>query len=486
MRLTRRDILAGLGATAALPAGAGAPVRTPRPPARGEGVAAQPVDAGGELVARSGLTGAVAYAVADAATGEILEARQPGLALPPASTVKTLTTLYALERLGPAHRFQTRLLAGGPVRNGRIHGDLILAGGGDPVLDTRDLMEMAAALKERGIREVGGKLKVWIGALPRIYEIDGEQPDHVGYNPSICGLNLNFNRVHFGWTRQGSDYRVSMDARSGRYIPGVEVARMRVVDRKGPVYTYEQAENRDDWTVARFALGQEGARWLPVRHPGLYAGEVFQVLARSQGIMSRGAVEIADAAEGEELVSRRSAALEPILEGMLTHSTNLTAEVAGLGAALAEGPPVGTLAASAGRMSDWLAARHGLEATRLEDHSGLGDDSVVTARDMVRAMLASQETGRLRPLLKPFRVEDRRFEVAAKTGTLNFVSALTGFVTGPKDRPLAFAILTGDIPRRDALSVAERERPAGGRRWIGASRWLQRALLERWGALYTV
>ncbi len=484
MGLTRRDILAGLGALAATAAGADAPVRVPRPPARGTGAAPASVDAAGSLVSRSGLSGQVGFAVADAATGEILEARNPDLALPPASTAKTLTTLYALDRLGPEHRFTTRLMAGGPVRNGRIEGDLILAGGGDPVLDTRDLMEMVATLKDLGVREVGGRLKVWTGALPNIYEIDGEQPDHVGYNPAICGLNLNFNRVHFGWDRKGSSYQVSMDARAGRYVPGVQVARMQVVDRSGPVYTYEQADRRDDWTVARAALGQSGARWLPVRHPGLYAGEVFQVLAWSQGIMSGGAVEIADSDAGEALVARRSQPLRPILKGMLEHSTNLTAEVSGLGASLSGGGPVGSLAGSAGRMSDWLAATHGLERTRLEDHSGLGDDSRATARDMVRAMLASQDRGELRPLLKPFHVEDRRFDVAAKTGTLNFVSALTGFVSGPSGRPLAFAILTADIPRRDALSVAERERPAGGRRWIGASKWLQRELLERWGTLH--
>ncbi len=278
---------------------------------------------------------------------------------------------------------------------------------------------------------------------------------------------------------------MTMDARAGRYVPGVEVSRMRVVDRASPVYTYDDLGAQDEWTVARSMLGPEGARWLPVRHPGLYAGEVFQVLARSQGIMSRGPVSVADSDAGEVLHVRESDRLEPILHDMLKYSTNLTAEVTGLGATLAAGPRVETLAASAERMSDWLGSSLGLEGTRLEDHSGLGDDSRVTAADMVTAMLASQDQGRLRPLLKSFYLDDRRFDVAAKTGTLNFVSALTGFVAGPKDRPLAFAILCGDIPKRDALPMELRERPPGGRRWNGAAKWLQRELLERWGALYT-
>ncbi len=482
MRLTRRTILAGLAAGVASGAWANAPAGSVRPVARGTRPPRPSVAADAEsLVARSGLSGQVSYAVADAATGEILDARQPQLRMPPASTAKTLTTLYALDKLGADHRFKTRLLAGGPVVDGRITGDLILAGGGDPVLDTVGLMEMAAALKAAGIREVGGNLRVWTGSLPHLYEIDGEQPDYVGYNPAICGLNLNYNRVRFGWTRQGSAYQVSMDARSGRYIPGVEMARMRVVDRAGPVYTYEEAGGRDDWTVARTALGQEGARWLPVRHPGLYAGEVFQVLCRSQGIMTRGPVKVIEEPEGDVIHIRQSVPLRPILHDMLEHSTNLVAEVTGLAASLAAGPRVETLAQSAARMSAWLRQTYGLEDTLMEDHSGLGDDSHVTAADMVRAMIGSGDAGQLKPLLKPFNLEDRRFPVAAKTGTLNFVSALTGFVDGPGKGTLAFAILCGDLPRRDALTVAERERPEGGRRWNGAAKWLQRELLERWG-----
>jgi len=481
VRLTRRQMLAGLAATTASMAEAGAPTRSLRPAPRGEGtvkVAAAPADA---LIRRSGLNGDVAYVVLNAETGETLEEYNPTLPLPPASTAKALTSLYAMDALGLEYRFETKLLATGEIRDGRIEGDLILAGGGDPVLDTDGLMEMAKALKAAGIREVGGYLRVWTDALPNLYQIDDKQPDYVGYNPAICGLNLNFNRVRFGWERQGTDYLVNMDARSGRYQPGVEMARMEIVDRSTPVYTYDGVAGIDAWTVARRALGASGARWLPVRRPGLYAGEVFQVLVRSQGIVCNGAVKTADTLAGKVLHTRQSESLAPILKDMLKYSNNMTAEVVGLSASQKVGEPVASLPESASRMNDWLAREMSLTGIALEDHSGLGDDSRVTAMGMARAMQASGLDGPLRPLLKDFRLEETTFSVAAKTGTLNFVSALTGFVTGPKGTPLAFAILCADLPRRDALTVAEREKPKGGSRWNGAAKWLQRALIDRWG-----
>ena len=74
-----------------------------------------------------------------------------------------------------------------------------------------------------------------------------------------------------------------MQARSAAHRPDVRVARMDLIDRSLPVYTYEDRSGRDNWTVARGALGDGGARWLPIKKPDAYAGEVFQTLLAAQG-----------------------------------------------------------------------------------------------------------------------------------------------------------------------------------------------------------
>ena len=162
--------------------------------------------------------------------------------------------------------------------------------GCDPSMDTRDLARLAAQLKALGLHEVRGGFIVFEGPVLSAKNIDPDQPDHLGYNPAVAGIALNYNRVHFEWKRQSDDYSVSMDARAGKYRPDVDISRMKIVERSAPVYTYEDAFNTDNWTVARGALGREGARWLPVRRPGLYAGDVFRTLARSHGIVLKAAV----------------------------------------------------------------------------------------------------------------------------------------------------------------------------------------------------
>ncbi len=88
--------------------------------------------------------------MADARTGQMLEGLAEREALPPASTAKAITSLYALERLGAGHRFVTRVLVTGPVRAGRVEGDMILSGSGDPELDTDRLGDLVARLAASG------------------------------------------------------------------------------------------------------------------------------------------------------------------------------------------------------------------------------------------------------------------------------------------------------------------------------------------------
>ncbi|QFS84055.1 D-alanyl-D-alanine carboxypeptidase DacB precursor [Roseivivax sp. THAF40] len=494
--ISRRRLLTGMAAAlAAGPALAAAPEASLRPLARAPDLLIKSIPTVQTLVLESGLQGATSVAVAHVASDEILEDHAGMLNLPPASVAKALTAAYALEALGPEHRFATRLLATGEVSDdGILDGDLILAGGGDPTLDTDRLADLAAAMKAAGLREVRGRFLVWGGALPRLDEVDAQQPDHVGYNPAISGLNLNFNRVHFEWRRAGSDYSVTLDGRSAKYRPEVSMARMVVVARRGPIYTYREAEGRDDWTVAKSALGNGGARWLPVRQPELYAGEVFQTMAGAQGIRLKAPEKVDALPEATTEVSRiESDVLREILEDMLLYSTNITAEVVGLSATAARtGAVPESLAASAEEMNRWGREVLALDRMAFVDHSGLGDASRISAVDMVHALVRLRTRGTLKPILKDIPLQDDTrtplpnsgVEIRAKTGTLNFVSGLAGFQTLPDGTELAFAIFSADLGRRAELTVEERERPPGGRTWNGRAKRLQQALLRRWSVVY--
>lgn len=500
--LTRRGLLAALAATSAaavMPGAvlAGAPARSLRPVARGAapaGAVRVPITGGAErLIAQAKVAGVTGCAVARVSDGQMLETVAGARGLPPASVLKTLTALYALEHLGPDHRFETRLVATGTVTGGRIDGDLILQGGGDPHLDTDALAGLAAALRKAGVTEVRGRFRVDDGRLPYVRTIDREQPDHLGYSPAVSGLALNFNRVHFEWKRQGQAWAVAMDARTERYRPEVVSARMTVARRDIPVYTYDSRNGIDHWTVAETALGKGGSRWLPVRNPGLYAGDVFRTLARANGVVLRSAeIDRTPPPGGQVLARHFSPPLTEILADMLKYSNNLTAEMVGLAASQAAGRAPRDLTQSGAAMADWAGRRFGLTNSRLVDHSGLGEESRLSAEGLVRALVQVRQSGVLRPLLKSFALRDAKgrtirnhpIKVDAKTGTLNFVSGLGGFMTTADGTELAFAIFSADLDTRARIPREQRERPPGARPWNGRAKALQQDLIEHWGAAY--
>ena len=487
-QVSRRWVLGGMLAAASTPVWAEAPLTSIRPKRRGLIVVPEVPGADG-LIQAAKLGGTLGYVVADLATGRVLEAVSPDLPQPPASVAKAMTSLFALEKLGVTHRFSTQVIATGPVNGGQIEGDLVLVGSGDPTLSTDQLGDMAARLAAAGVRSVAGRYLIYAGALPAIPEISTDQPDYVGYNPAIGGVNLNFNRVNFEWRRVAGNYSVTMDARGERFLPLVEMARMKIAQRESPLFTYQSGDGVDRWTVASTALGKGGSRWLPVRHPAEYAGEVFRTLCVAQGISMPEAAITAVRPNGAVLVDNRSDGLDIVLRDMLRFSTNLTAEVMGLTSTRAQG-----LAASGQGMTDWAQKTFGI-AAGFVNHSGLGGATRISAGDMVKTLIKARgtEAGQILPSIlrdigmrdaKGRDIKDSPVRVRAKSGTLNFVSGLAGYIMPPKGPELVFAIFAADTARRDRLAESEREQPEGGEAWTKRARRLQGQLIARWAEVY--
>ena len=411
----------------------------------------------------------------------------PTTALPPASVAKVVTTLYAIEASGPGARFITALRASGPIADGALAGDLALVGGGDPTLDTDDLGTLAAALGAAGLRSVGGRFRVAEGALPAVATIDRDQPAVAGYNATIGGTNLNFNRVLLAWSpgAHGPSFAFSApgEAFTIEDAPGfvAEVA-------PAGTLAHRAAGGREIWTLPRPTVAGRGSVWLPVRAPGAYAGRVFRALAADAGLALPEPALVRDAG-GATLAVHESPPLDEMLRAMLRYSTNITAECIGLRASQVRGAAPHGLAASGAAMTAWAKARFGLAATRLVNHSGLGDASHTTAREMT-AVLSAAADGPLpallleRPLLdadsNPVAAGGAR--VLAKTGTLNFASGLAGYLLG--ERRLAFAIFSADAGLRAQVLPDRRDDPPGAAAWAHRARALEQAILRRWAAQY--
>ncbi len=105
-----------------------------------------PADALSYRIEAVGVKPAVAHALSD------------GRPVNPASAMKLVTTLAALDILGPAHRWTTSVLADARPDNGTLHGNLYLLGGGEPNLSWQRLGALLRTLRGSGILTIGGDL----------------------------------------------------------------------------------------------------------------------------------------------------------------------------------------------------------------------------------------------------------------------------------------------------------------------------------------
>ncbi len=163
--------------------------------------------------------------------------RQPDRAMQPASTVKLVTSIVALDRLGPNQRGFTELLTQAPLQGDVLAGDLVLRGGADPELGLPQLWALLAELRWQGIREIAGDI-----VLDRtLFRAGRAEPaalafdawPEFAYNGVPDALQLNANLLGLEISSEDPASPGSVVARALPPLPGVEIdaSGLRLTDR---------------------------------------------------------------------------------------------------------------------------------------------------------------------------------------------------------------------------------------------------------------
>ncbi len=410
----------------------------------------------------------------------------------PASNQKLVVSAVALERLGPGFTYLTSVYATGPVEDGVLRGDLVLYGRGDPNLSCRHAPEMlsifewmADSLIDRGLTRVTGDL------LGDQSHWDDEQTrgDWSAYDvlwwyaAPVGALGFNDNSI---------DFRIRPAAVVGE--PPVIVGEPRssfytlenraVTGLRGSATTFDLTRvpgtNR---VVAYGSLPLDGPSWteyFAVTDPARYTATVFREVLERRGIVVEGVTRtvtdpaLSPVAAGDTLplASHTSPPLEKVIDAINTRSQNWHAEqlLKTLGRELAgEGSweagltvELSTLAALGVDTLDF----------ELRDGSGLAGTNLATPRGLVTILARARsrpwgdvfeaslpvaaKTGSLKRRYHGSPAEGR---VRAKTGFLENVYALSGYLTSLTGRALAFSVIvngTGGGMDEEALDAIDR------------------------------
>lgn len=343
--------------------------------------------------------GEVSAVVVDAVTGEVVHRIGEG-AQTPASSLKVLTSLVALDVLGPEHRFTTTVLRA-------PDGTLVLRGGGDPLLAvaTRDAYPYAPSLAELAERTAAALHEAQVTSVALGY--DDSLFSGPAWNPA--------------WPET---FRTSV----------------------APITALTADHAHPDLTRAERAAD-----------PSLFAAERFADLLRAQGIAVTALSAQATPADAVAVASLDSLPVATIVEQVLLNSDNDAAETLLWQVALAKGRAAGPASAPA-VLAEELAAR-GLwsQGMAVADGNGISAGNRVTPDALAEAIVLAAREPQLRALVTGLPVAgvsgtlDDRFTaedalagrgvVRAKTGTIRSAHSLTGYTVTADGQPLAFAFL---------------------------------------------
>jgi D-alanyl-D-alanine carboxypeptidase/D-alanyl-D-alanine-endopeptidase (penicillin-binding protein 4) len=435
----------------------------------------------------------VGICVLDASNGETLVSIRADDRLIPASNLKLLTSGAALLTLGSAYEFKTQLL---------LDGDrLIVKGGGDPAFadprvlermtpkrDVEDVLSLlVAAANKAGVRKVSE-----IIIDDRVFDRDFVNPAwpekhlHHGYGAEVAGLNFHANVLHIftepGPQGFGTRPTVTLDP-AAPWLP-ITIKAQTVAQNKNTAWVTRDAD-ANSFTL----LGDVGVRASSPIEITLHEVPDFfgHILADR---LTRAGIEVADdpsapgtprsrLAEPQDrfpnakVVGMVTTPIAEVLRRCNADSENLYAEslMKTLGNTITHEPGSWENGTAVVRMM--LSQRLSPDAaasTTMIDGSGLSADNRVSPQTLARWLASVSEEkvgdmfvnslaqpGKQGTLEKRFQGVKLRNEVRGKSGFINGVRALSGFLTSPTTgRRVVYSIIVNDISSAEQTEDARK------------------------------
>lgn len=393
----------------------------------------------------------------------------------PASVMKLITSYAALGVLGPNYRWPLDVYTSGTVKNGTLKGDLIIKGYGSPEFDTAALRKVLHSIRQKGIRNVNGRLVFdnshfsiptqHAGAFDgKTFASYNAQPDALLYNERISTFNV-----------RASGKRVKVSTSSPAHNLKI-VNRMRKV-RRG-CRPRIGISHRGAQVVATFSgtfssrCGKRSYSRVISKPAEMIYGSMKAMWKRDVGgtLNARFAMGRAPT-NARPLVRTYSRTLAQILPTIDKESNNVMARQVLLSIGAKHFGGQGTPRKGANAISSWLNSR-GLNfpELRIENGSGLSRHARISARHigdllvdahkspyrnvLMQSLAVAGVDGTMKRRLRGTPVRGRGF---FKTGTLRDVRSIAGYVKASNGKTYAIAILHNDPKaRRRGLAVHDK------------------------------
>lgn len=404
----------------------------------------------------------VAIARLDSAQGHLIFSYKSDVPHTPASNLKIITTSAALDKFGADFKFHTRLFQRGS--------DLVILGDGDPTFGDSDLngntrisptsvfQSWVQSLKQHGITSVGNVI------------VDDVVFDDVFYHPhwpadqyprkyaaEVAGLSLNANCI---------DVMVRPSSGHASYVLDPQTQYVNVKNSCATGHStavWLSRENGNNQLILRGTTAAPSTYSITIHDPPLYAGQVFADLLRANGITVAGQVRRErNLSPGNlALVADHQTPLPTVIDRANKDSVNLYAESLCKRLGYAATGQSGSWANGTAAVATFLTHRTGIspDEFHLDDGCGLSHQDRISPNAILHVLMYDFYSPNRDVFLKSlavagedgtlehrFRHSDLDGRVLAKTGFVNNVSCLSGFLKSKSGQWYAFSIMFNNIP----------------------------------------
>lgn len=427
-----------------------------------------------ELLKDSRLAGTTtAISIRRASDGEVVYAHEGDTRVRPASVMKLFTAAAALENLGASHTFETKIYTDGKIKEGVLEGNLYVQGGGDPTLGEADLNSLAIAVKEKGIHTIQGNI---YGDDFRYDDIRlsqdlnwSDEPYYTG--AQVSALNFSPNDDYDAGTVMIEVYPGAKEGEVGRLrmIPENNYVQLvnetTTVQKKGDKVIEAERLHGGNTIVVKGTIpmgNQQSKVWASIWEPTDFTLHLFEEALKQQEIVVSPERELGRQQLPKKatlLAEKSSMPLADLLIPFMKLSNN------GHGEVLVK--EMGQVKKNEG---SWAEGLHVLGQTMADfdlnadtllfrDGSGMSHKALVTANEVTQLLYVVQSKNWY-PTFQhalPVAGNDERFvggtlryrmtntvaaeKVRAKTGTLNGVASLAGYVEKEGGEDLIFSVI---------------------------------------------
>lgn len=403
-----------------------------------------------------------------AETGKIIYNHNGSVPRQTASNLKLLTGAAVLQELGEDFRFETNVYIDGELLGNVLNGDIYLQGSGDPTLLYSDLQEMAKELKQAGVKQVNGHIylddTVFTGSTLPPGAPPSEQTYY--YAARTSALNLSPNEDFDAGTvivqATGTKSGKAPDVKVIPHISGQKIVNRARTGKTTSLSVRRQYNTNQIIISGTIAPGRSVKQWVTVQDPTIATGHALKGALTAVGIKFAKNSKITPKAVVEEaqlIYTNRSRTLKAMFPTYMKLSNNSMADVF-LRTLAVQKRGKGSLSTGAAELKKSLSSLNVATAKMtLLDGSGLSSKNRVQSNQISSLLYEMQK----QPTFDTFYASlpvggnsnrliggtlKNRFtgayknRVYAKTGYIDGVYTLSGYVKAKSGKTYIFSILT--------------------------------------------